>query len=239
MLIESSFYRVLEVLLSNDDSQYLYEAGLVNLFSNSILLELNARNLDNPMRAIHLEKRYTFENNNSWRCDLYLDFGDSVSDSIRNYGCYRKNWIEAKYYGNLERKSEKTNPNRAKNIGKILNDFIRLGKQYEMNEKVGNPPEGYYFLVVFRGKKEKYLAISSEEVRASREEFINMFNEGIHEISLNIEKEVDSVLKQIKLNIANRYNLKLRTSIFCPVNSESDHDYYGYLIQILDYKEIN
>lgn len=60
MIIESSFYRVLEVVQNNSHSDDLLEAGIVNLFSNSVLLELNARNASNPMRTMQLEKRYTF-----------------------------------------------------------------------------------------------------------------------------------------------------------------------------------
>lgn len=67
MIIEGAFSKIPEVLMNYKNKDELYEATVVNLLTNGIVLELNARNIDNPLMKLQLEKRYQIENRE--RCD--------------------------------------------------------------------------------------------------------------------------------------------------------------------------
>ena len=56
MIIEGAFLKISEILINHDEPDLLYEANITNLFTNSILLELNARNIENPLKKIQMEK---------------------------------------------------------------------------------------------------------------------------------------------------------------------------------------
>jgi hypothetical protein len=123
MIIESAFLKIPEVLINHTDPDLLYEANITNLFTNGVILELNSRNIDNPMMKIHMEKRYV-ENTNS-RCDIFLDFSTFINDADFNtYGIYSRNWIEAKYFGGINR--NKGTETKSENAGSIIYDIFRL-----------------------------------------------------------------------------------------------------------------
>lgn len=90
MIIEGAFLKIPEILMSYDNPDGLYEANITNLFTMGIVLELNARNIDNPLNKIQMEKRY--DRNVNVRCDMYLDFSQFLSDEKLNiYGVKNKN----------------------------------------------------------------------------------------------------------------------------------------------------
>ena len=165
------------------------------------------------------------------RCDLYFDVTNVHSKEMEAYGCFSKNWIEVKYFGNYRRTlGTSTTITKSENIGKIIDDLCRLGEQSISSCKNN---EGYYSLVMFKSPKEKYLAIS--EPKAGRKEFLSIFNSGINEVNLNLDEEVHSVKKA--LSVKGRVCMKIRTTVFEPLNEDSDL-FYGYLFQILEYKKI-
>ena len=101
MIIEGAFSKIPEVLVNHENKDELYEATMVNLLTSAIILELNSRNIDNPLMKIQLEKRYPIQNRE--RCDIYTYFDFLTSDNLERYGYFKENWIEAKYFGGLNR----------------------------------------------------------------------------------------------------------------------------------------
>jgi len=121
VFIESAFYKIPEILLSNNRSN-LYEASVRNILSLSFLLEFNARNIASPMERIKLEQKYP---DTKWRCDLLLDLEGLYDKFIyKHFGVAEKNWFEIKYFGGRGRR--KGTETKTGNIGKILNDILRL-----------------------------------------------------------------------------------------------------------------
>ncbi len=57
MIVESAFLKIPEILLSHESPDLLYEANITNLFTSGVILELNARNINNPLQKIHMEKK--------------------------------------------------------------------------------------------------------------------------------------------------------------------------------------
>ena len=118
MLIEGAFMKIPEVLDYYGEDHYLYESSISHLFSNSLILELNARNIDNPLNKIFFEKRYDPLVNK--RCDIYTNF-DFLNENLYSYGYYRENYIEVKYFGNRNR--QKGNQTKSENAGSIICDI--------------------------------------------------------------------------------------------------------------------
>lgn len=89
MIIEAALLKLPEILMGYEDTDGLYEANIANLFSMAVLTELNARNIDNPLAKIQMEKRYSVDKN--IRCDMYLDFSEVIiKDRLSKYGVYQK-----------------------------------------------------------------------------------------------------------------------------------------------------
>lgn len=154
MIVESAFLKIPEILLTHETPDMLYESNITNLFTNGVILELNARNIDNPMRKIHMEKRYNKDINT--RGDIYLDFSSFVDE--RNYLGYEvkpKAWVEAKYFGDINR--SKGSQTKTENAAFIMYDIYRLIRFTHENK---NKNDAKYSLNVFNDDPKKYMAFS-------------------------------------------------------------------------------
>ncbi|MGM0214940.1 hypothetical protein [Enterococcus sp. AZ109] len=235
MIIESSFFKTLEALLANADGENLRERSFVNIFSNCILQELNSKNVDNPLHLIQLEKpfdHYASTATHRKRCDLYVDFEEFIlKDELKPYKIYSKNWLEFKYFGNAERVTG--NPTTVKNVGKIINDLIRLGwNQYKSADK----DQGYYFSVGFRHEKFAYLARTSTRKNNDRQWLSTIFLPGIHDITINLQNETKEAKKAVEFDNISTFNLRVKTTNYEPIDSVSnDNLFSAYLIQILNF----
>jgi hypothetical protein len=226
MIIESGFFKLAEVLMSYDDKDGVYESNVANLLSSSIILELNARNINNPLNYIQLEKRYS-RNENS-RCDIYCDFRGVIDSSkMKTYMINEENWIEAKYYGSLYR--TKGTETKVDNIGAILLDIYRLITKIEdQSNQIGK-----YLLVVFNDRPEKYLAFNRMD-RSERNWLKELFTSGISKWCCELEEEPKSITRFFKGEEISKIVMETRTTCFEPYGTESSlSGFWGYLIQIL------
>lgn len=224
-MIEGAFLKIPEVLNSYGDKHYLYESSITNLFSNSLILELNARNIDNPLNKILFEKRYDPKINR--RCDIYTNF-DFLDDNLSDYGYYKKNYIEVKYFGNFSKK--KGNETKSENAGSIIYDIYRL---IQGNKPINN--KGLYSLVIFDDVPSKYLAFSrADGVKRGWVEAI--LKPGIQELNFDIRNEPNTIKKLFKNdNLCDNnlvINIRIRVLTFNPINS--NNGYHGSLIQVLE-----
>ena len=100
MLIESAFYKLPEVLLSNFAHSDTYEGTLASSFIACLLMELNGRNIPNPHEHVHMEKPYPMVklDQRRWRADLYVNLEGATRVDFQTalYGLREKNWIELK-----------------------------------------------------------------------------------------------------------------------------------------------
>lgn len=229
MIIEGAFLKIPEVLVQYNNPEELYEANITNLLTNGIILELNARNIDNPLMKIQMEKRYNEYINT--RCDIYVDFSSFIKESdLNKYGFYSENWIEAKYFGGINR--NKGNETKSENAGSIMFDLYRLIK----NTHAENKERGLYSLNIFNESPNKYLAFYRSD-KSKRYWIEGILNTGVQELQFNLEKEPKTI-KRIFRDVENlEMNLKIRSLSFCPLLKldVDEKGFYGYLIQILDY----
>lgn len=227
MIIEAALLKLPEILMGYEDTDGLYEANIANLFSMAILTELNARNIDNPLEKIQMEKRYNTDKN--IRCDMYLDFTKVIpKDRLSIYAIYQKNWIEFKYFGGINR--NKGTETKSENAGSIVYDIFRLIKYSNKNRL-----EGIYAMCGFNNYPEKYLAFSRQD-GTKREWLYNMFKSGINEWEFNLDEEPNTVKKVFKGLNNVKMKVKTRTTFFEPLENNSSEAFWGYLIQILDGK---
>jgi len=235
LIVESAFLKIPEILLTHESPDMLYEANITNMFTNAVILELNARNIDNPMRKIHMEKRYNQKVNA--RCDVYLDFSSFIEEQdFVGYGVRARSWVEAKYFGNINR--NKGNQTKTENAASIMYDLYRLARYTDEN---GNKADTKYGISIFNEEPRRYLAFTRQD-RSEREWVKALTTPGIHELYYDIEEEAyvhQNVFKDIENGTKVTIKMALKNTVFEPVDVSGDRVYfYGYLNQILDYEII-
>lgn len=232
MIIEGAFLKIPEVLAQYNNPEELYESNITNLLTNGIILELNARNIDNPLMKIQMEKRYKEYINT--RCDIYVDFSSFMKEiNLNKYGFYSENWIEAKYFGGINR--NKGNETKSENAGSIMYDLYRLIK----NTHAGKNERGLYSLNIFNESPNKYLAFSRNN-KSKRDWIESLLKTGIQELQFSLQDEPKTMINIFKNVTQLEMNLKIKCLSFYPllkVNLD-EKGFYGYLIQILEYNLI-
>lgn len=235
MLVESAFFKIPEILLTHESPDYLYEANITNLLTQGVVLELNARNIDNPLRKIHMEKRY--DPNENIRCDIYLDFASIINEGeYSGYGIKSKNWIEAKYFGGINR--NRGNETTSENAGAIMNDIFRTIYHTHVN---GNFNDGKYSLNVFNDNPSKYLAFGRRG-NTKRDWIYDILKTGISNVHFDLSNETDTIKKLFGSLESLVMDVELRTTSFEPLDEEKvkQGKFYGYLSQIISYRiEVN
>lgn len=225
MIIEGAFSKIPEVLINYENRDELYEANIVNILTNAIILELNARNIDNPLMKIQLEKRYHPSQN--IRCDMYSKFDFLDNKILPDYGYYQENWIEAKYYGGINRNAG--SETKSENAASILYDLYRLAKYTNGKQNIG-----LYCLCIFNSQPNSYLAFHRKQGNTEREWLSKLLATGINNISFSLDKEPNTVKKVFDLQNKVEFNAKTRTISFKPI-SDVGHQFHGYLIQLLSF----
>ncbi len=232
MIVESAFLKIPEILISHDEPDLLYEANITNLFTNGVMLELNARNIDNPMRKIHMEKRYNPDINA--RCDIFLDFSSFMDTDIFNeYYIRPKAWIEAKYFGSINR--NKGHETKSENAGSIIFDIFRLIKLTHDQE---NKLDAKYSLNIFNDESSKYLAYSRQD-RTIRSWIKAITSYGISKLHFDLKDEPRSI-RQIFTGVESLViDARIKNTVFEPLCvSSSGIRFHGYLSQIISYDMI-
>ncbi|MDG5854394.1 hypothetical protein [Clostridium beijerinckii] len=225
MIIEAALLKLPEILTGYEDTDGLYEANIANLFAMAVLTELNARNIDNPLEKIQMEKRYSADKN--IRCDMYLDFSKVIiKDRLSKYGVYQKNWIEFKYFGGINR--NKGNETKSENAGSIVYDIFRLIKY---TNKSNN--EGIYAMCCFNNSIDKYLAFNKQNGN-ERTWLKNILKSGINKWEFDLDKEPNTIKKVFKGINKVKMKVTTRTTCFEPLEKNSLDAFWGYLIQIID-----
>ena len=224
MIIEGAFLKIPEILLNYDNKDDLYEANIVSLLTNAIILELNARNIDNPLMKLQLEKRYNSEKN--IRCDLYTYFDFIKDNKLNEYGYFNENWIEVKYFGDLDR--AKGNQTKTENAANIMYDLYRLAKNSDANIS-----KGLYSLNIFGHNISKYLAFNRKD-KSERIWLRTLLKSGVNKFSFNLDEEPPT--QQNVFGGVNKveFSGKIRTLLFEPLCTENNQ-FSGYLIQILSF----
>jgi len=223
MIVHGSFYKLPEILMSYEDRDGVYESNIVHLLASSIVLELNSRNINNPLNYIQVEKRYKATEN--LRCDIFCDFSSIVNESfLKPYSLTTKNWIEVKYYGSLNRASG--SETKTDSVGKFLNDFYRLITRVQSTSYCTK-----FVLAIFNDNPQKYLAFTYQN-KHEREWLFSIFETGATKSVVKLCNEPESVYKHIEDSGVKEIELYTRTTKFEPHKEKLG--FWGYLIQVED-----
>ncbi len=127
----------------------------MSAFSMAVLQELNGRNINNPISCLRSEVTYPAAPGK--RADIHLDLESMniLTPELKQYGIYRHNWLEAKYFRLND--EDKPTVDSLKVVLLILKDLIRL---------VALPPEdnrptseaARFLLHAYQGEPKKHIA---------------------------------------------------------------------------------
>lgn len=233
-MLLSAFHKLPELLLSDHSSFQYYEAHLANIYAMAILLELNSQNIGFPISRFTLEKKY--ENSQKRKADLYVNLlSEPSSSALEYYGIKAHNWIEIKYFSSLAR--DKDRRGKASNVGRILNDIVRLCI-FIREEQGKHRSNGRYLLLLFNEVPKKYLAFERKGDNENRIWLESMLKAGNHTIQLDTGNEVKSVKNKILKGIGD-FSLKFKCEVhtFNPLRENSINTvFYGYFIYIYHFE---
>jgi len=235
MIVEGAFYNLPETVTrieytkheKKDTSTHVHEAVLSGYFVMSLLNELNSRNIQNPMEKIVLEQPYPHHHKK--RCDIYTKFGtifQGIDLQMEGLGYRTNNYIEVKFFFE---KQPPSSGRKTANVGRILYDLFKLSILLKNNN------DGKYLLIVFNRNKEQYLAFNKRGGK-EREYLRKLFTAGEQEIHIDLNREVQSVKKEVKIpKSKNKFDLKFHT-LAIETNDEADNSngqkFHFYLIRV-------
>ena len=222
MIIEGAFYKLPEVMFANlnQGNERIQESTLVNFFTNSIMLEFNSRNIENPMKRVIVGKQFPKNKTGNKRAiaDIYLDLTGLYDNNLSNhFAIFPWNYIEVKCYTKKPLQNESTEATTT-NTAIIINDLLRLHKYAGFNF-------GKCFLIVFDDKKNYYLAYKNRDYLNS------LFTPGIHDIEIPLKDEVKTFKESVDHNLIEDL-IKLKIYVYEWI-SFINQKHSGYLIKIL------
>lgn len=250
MIIEGALYKLPELLVAGKTPEQRFESTLVTHFAMAILLELNARNIQQPMNRIHIERPYLAKptDKRPARADLYVNLEglfarrtglvaeDLYQRKLWRYGIKDANWVEAKLFARIE--SASGNPPKVVKSASIAVDLLRLCLL--VSEDIPSfGSNNRYLLAVFDQEPGKYLALTRRSHDSPVRKWLEqILKPGQSEISIRFADEPTSFHTQVPGAL--RHNLQLNMSIhttsFAPVEYAGEHSYSGFLVRILEFE---
>lgn len=238
MLYEQAFMSLPEFLTGLPYENFDYEGTLMSAFSMAVLQELNGRNINNPISCLRSEVTYPVAPGK--RADIHLDLEamNILTPDLKQYGVYRHNWLEAKYFRLND--AGKPTVDSLKVVLLILKDIIRL---------VTLPPENSFpssesarfLLHAYQGQPSKHIA-EKKTRRGGTAGFTRSWARKIR--SAGIQK-IDTILAQNEVNQfdtiigAQLRGLELEfqvTNLTYEPRSNENCVYWCYLTKIDDFK---
>lgn len=245
LLFEQAFMALPEFLTGLPYSELHYEGSLLSAFSMSILQELNGRNVNNPISCLRSEVKYpSFIGK---RADMHLDLqGMNIfTEDLFNYGVYRHNWLEGKFFRNNN--DGNITVDKTTSTILLLNDIIRLLalvpdgslKEGEITED-SRSDSGRYLLHAYQENAEKHIALRrngrGEEPSFERTWIKNIRKPGTHEINIICDKEVTKFDEMIGNQLRYlRLSAKVTNLVYESLK-KTERSYDCYLTRIDDFE---
>ncbi|MBX3112043.1 MAG: hypothetical protein KF857_08550 [Fimbriimonadaceae bacterium] len=176
VLVEQAFMNLPEILTGSGYPSQDYEGGIVAAYALALLQELNGRNVNNPISALHMERPFRPRSTplltatgvpRYFRCDVHVDGSKARVGSrlLSLYGWRHSNWIEAKFFRCFEPTSgePRASGNKDVNKGALLADLIRLLTLVPKTSSTRNPDVdicGRYLLHIYSRKPGDHLSLS-------------------------------------------------------------------------------
>jgi len=235
MLIEAAFFKLPEVLTSRFDHADTYEATLLSSFVACVMMELNARNVQNAYEHLATEKPYptTYPGERRWRADLLLKLEGAVNIDARRklYGMRPLTWVELK--GFFESTRSSSTPPKTVMAGSVLRDLLRVCLlPEELQGKIRQ--NARYILVVFANPPRESLPFGgSSGARAWLE---SLFTDGKSVVDVRLVDEPKSLRRAVGEGFVTDSDLSVsllvRTHVFEPQAAVPSPVFWGYLIQV-------
>ncbi len=235
MLIEAAFFKLPEVLTSRFDHADTYEATLLSSFVACVMMELNARNVQNAYEHVVTEKPYptTSPGERRWRADLLLKLEGAVNVDGRRklYGMRPLTWVELK--GFFESTRSKSTPPKTVMAGLVLRDLLRVCLlPEELQGRIRQ--NARYILVVFANPPRESLPFGGPS--GSRAWLESLFTDGRSAVDVRLADEPESLRRAVGKGFATDSDLSvsmsIRTHVFEPEAALPSPVFWGYLIQI-------
>jgi len=242
MIIEGAFLKLPELLLGHTFPSEQFEATQTNYLAMAALLELSGRNIQAPMRRVHLEKPYPklTASKSPGRADLYIDLRGLFTGLWENlYGMKPHNWIEAKYFSGIDR----NNPSQPKtqNAARIILDLMRLCL-FVQEDRSQTRDRGRYLVLVFNREPSQYVAFRRNNSRIPERTWLTeLLNPGDHRVLFSLNDEPGSFRHVLGRGTSEgrqnlEFELRVVTRSFSPIAPSSDFLYWGYLVRIVDFE---
>lgn len=245
MIIEGAFFKIPEILIESRAPGDQYEGTLVSQLAMAVLLELNARNIQQPLHRVHIERPYPTppDQRHPGRADLYVNLDEIYPTSLDNpfaeYGIKPHNWLEAKLFARIgERAGSET---KTSNAGDIALDLIRLCL-FVPESTWGIGLNARYFLVVSDRNPSEYVALSRRSPNPPRRKWLEaLISPGVSDLTIALSEEPRSFQSAIRSEVDTFLTdlvVQLRTSCiqFAPITASASNSYFGSLVRILGFR---
>ncbi len=136
MIVESAFTILPESVAGLHFQKVKREANVVGSFAFSLLNALHAKNVNDPIQRLQLEKPYATRKapfGSTRHCDIYIDYGGSKigSKNLANFGWRYRNFIEAKFLKSYGQTVGGQDTRASANSAEVIADLIRLVALYK------------------------------------------------------------------------------------------------------------
>ena len=244
MIIEGAFFKLPELLIENPVPSDQYEGTLTSQLAMAVLLELNARSVQQPMHRIQIERPYpTAEGRPPGRADLFVDLAGVLPESHREayatYGIKERNWLEAKLFARIAARSG--TETKTSNAGAIALDLFRLCL-FVPEEIWGLRNNSRYFLLVCDMNPAEYIAFGRQAPNPPRREWLDaLVSPGRQEFNIALREEPrsfrsvfhsgdDAALQDLAAT------LRTTSFQFGPLSAASYDSFFGYLLRITGFR---
>lgn len=239
MLFEQAFMALPEFLTGLPYDELHYEGSLLSAFSMSILQELNGRNVNNPISCLRSEVKYPSFGGK--RADMHLDLNgmNILTETLSNYGVYRHNWLEGKFF--RKNSSGGATIDKTKTTILLLNDIIRLFILVPDRLLASSRSDsGRYLLHAYQEDAGQHLPVRCNRIgnqpAFERTWVKNIRKPGTHEISIICRKEVAQFDDLVGNQLRNLSLWAKVTNLSYESLEKTDRTYDCYLTRIDDFE---
>ncbi len=245
MIIEGAFFKLPELLISSRTPGQQYESTLVSHLAMAVLLEFEARSVQQPMRRIHIERPYPTSSGicPPARADLFVDLDGLIPDEkipdFARYGIKPCNWLEAKLFARIGTRAG--GETKVSNAGSMAFDLLRLCLYLPESGSGEMHRNNRYFLSVFDRHPSEYLAFARQSSSAPKREWLEaLLCPGEQSVAIAFHEEPKSfrsvcrsegMLKPDPLFA----HFRVVTIEFGPLFPGGRQSFYGYLSRIVSF----
>ena len=236
MIFEQAFMALPEFLTGTPFQRYQFEGTVVTAFAMAVLQELNSRNVPNPVSLLRSEVEYPVDP--AKRADLHIDLRSLglINDSLKSYGYFENNWLEAKFCRLGATGTPIVSPLTSTFL--LLKDLIRLCALVPDSLLPGNPSDcGRYLLHAYQSTPNQYFVFNrNQHSRRTERAWINkLLKSGGQEIQIvDLSQERTKTFKKEVGNTGGLIKVEASLTNLVHSSSQSTDDVYHIVLTRID-----